>query len=86
MKLDVKRLHLPIVLTHTCTTCKSTITKDLSNQDYLSYPTLDKPFRQHFYCHECDVEDRVELLLTLSLSVLESEGHTEVHNKTEETQ
>lgn len=60
MRLDIKRLNLPFVITSTCPRCGGEVKVDLSTHPYLSYPLVGEPFKHTLY-HACvDEKDRFE--------------------------
>ena len=60
MRLDIKRLNLPFVITSTCPRCGGEVKVDLRAHSYLSYPLVGEPFEHTLY-HVCvDEEDRHE--------------------------
>ena len=66
-ELDVKRFYMPgIVLKSKCPKCGASCEIDLS-QEYLSYPTVNKPFDHLIYCDECDHEWEERLILKIKL-------------------
>lgn len=66
-ELDVKRFYCNYVINDKCPECKTLWKYDLTN-DYLSYPTTNKPIKLDGYCQECYAEwvvGFVKLTITL---------------------
>lgn len=69
-EIEVKRFYLPgYELTDECPKCKATTTYDLED-NYLSYPTANKPTRFNFCCSNCDHEWHRQILLTVKVELL----------------
>lgn len=76
----VKRFHAPCVVTSACPMCGEAVVKDLYGQEYLSYPSVNKPFTLWFY-HEYQSADGqwdehewssdVQVVLRVTLEVAE---------------
>lgn len=58
MSLDIKRCYLPIIITDTCPTCGTEVSKHLGS-DYVSYPKVNVPFEISMY-HCIEHPDRDE--------------------------
>ncbi len=68
MRLDIKRLNLPFIITSTCPRCGVEVKVDLRIHPYLSYPLVGEPFR-HTLDHMCGDEEDNEWPVTLRLVV-----------------
>lgn len=66
-----KRQRAPYALHHTCSKCGNRTTRELTGQYYLSYPIFGEPFSYTLYCNECYHEDKVMLVLDISLQIKE---------------
>lgn len=79
-ELEVKRFCVPgTVLKTTCPKCGGAYKVDF-DEDYLSYPTVGKPFKERFYCyaptddvggvceHEWEVLLQLDVVLTAPTS------------------
>lgn len=64
--IEVKRFYAPFIITDACPKCGNAVQKDLRD-DYMSYPTTDKPFSEGMYCGDCDEEWTVRLVLSIDL-------------------
>ena len=67
---DVKRFRWGGKLTRACPKCGTRRTLDGMRDDYLSYPTANEPFDLGFYCHECDHEWSVRVVLHVHLEAV----------------
>ncbi len=65
--VDVKRFYVPLTFTDKCPKCGVLDKVSYTNDQYLSYPTVNEPFlhTQYFYCNECDHEWESDCELTL---------------------
>lgn len=64
---EVKRFYLPAKVETECPKCGAKVEMDYE-QDYLSYPPINKTFDETFYCeneHEFEVPLRLKLTLEL---------------------
>ncbi len=74
--LDVKRCYLPFIVTAKCPKCGLLVQKHVDN-DYLSYPVINKPFdmpMHHVIEHEDDDEEhdwKVKVILRVMLEAAE---------------
>ena len=68
--IECKRLYLPFKITLTCPECGQNTERDLSRQDYLSYPKVGVPMDYPCYCIYCDHEWTEKVQLTIGLSVV----------------
>ena len=50
--IEVKRFNFPSKFTVTCK-CGAEVTHDFRNE-YLGYPTANRPSEVYMYCHACD--------------------------------
>jgi len=64
--IEVKRFYVPVIIKAKCPKCKKEIENDYS-QDYLSYPTANKPMETYFYCEDCDEEFYINTILKVTL-------------------
>lgn len=70
-EIDVKRFYLDgVVVSGNCPKCKEPVELDLGEQ-YLSYPPMNKPFKESMYCQECDHEFEVKLRVNISVDLIE---------------
>ncbi len=71
MKLDIKRLYLPLLLIQECPKCKKVLNKDLNNE-YISYPEIGVNSKNeiYFWCKECDHEFAINYRLNFSLEMI----------------
>ncbi len=67
-ELEIKRFYLPVVIKDKCPNCDGEISQDLEDQ-YLSYPTLNKAENIHLECESCDLEFQIPITLRISLDV-----------------
>lgn len=67
-ELNIKRFYLPIIIKRKCPNCNNECEEDLG-YSYLSYPTVNKKERLHFYCPECDCEFEIDRILKISLQL-----------------
>jgi hypothetical protein len=66
-----KRCHLPIVATETCS-CGHVMRQDLED-DYLSYPDFNEPMPLTFYCGDCGVETRRQVIIRVRMEEVPAE-------------
>jgi hypothetical protein len=70
IELEIKRCYLPgVSLEGTCPKCGAPYARDCED-DYLSYPTVNEPFKETCYCAKCQHEWKVTLRLTITLEVV----------------
>lgn len=65
--IDVKRFYLPFIFNVECPHCGEKIEKDLNDQ-YLSYPDVNKEEEAYFYCDECEGEFEVPFTLEINIT------------------
>jgi len=71
-EISEKRFYLTgIKIEAICPNCGEKIVRDLGD-DYLSYPTVNKPINIGMYCCECDGEFSFKGELELNLKVVEN--------------
>lgn len=66
--IEKKRFYVPAILRSVCPSCEVPYKRDLNDQ-YLSYPPCNVPFREHLYCGECDHEWDVDLRLDVRVTL-----------------
>lgn len=80
--MDIKRLYLPeFTLESACTECGRMIVKDFEDE-YLSYPPMNKPFDMIFWCggDGCGHEHIRKVRLGVSLTFVGNK-HEELKNE-----
>ncbi len=75
-KVDVKRLHVPVVIKDTCPKCSLPVSHDFHADRYLSYPKLNGQFRYTFCCidESCEHEWDVAIVMRVTLESPPSEA------------
>ena len=68
LEIKVKRFYLPLVIKDKCPNCDGDISCDLEEQ-YLSFPTLNKTENITLCCEECALEFHKPLTLRLSVDI-----------------
>jgi hypothetical protein len=64
-QIDCKRFYIKgLVVTTICPSCNQELIFD-GNNDYLSYPDVNKTTNIHFYCNECDNKTSVKVKLKI---------------------
>ena len=66
--IEVKRFYLPVVVKDKCPNCDGEISQNLEDQ-YLSYPTLNKADDITLVCEACDMEFQVPFTLRMSIDI-----------------
>lgn len=66
--IGVKRFCLPLIIRRACPKCGEECKLDLE-QNYLSYPTVNKREVLNFYCTECKLDFEVDSILSIFLEV-----------------
>lgn len=74
VELNVKRLHLPVVIKTNCPTCGIENEEDLQVSN-LDYPCANEEYFIDEYCSNCQCEYRIDYLLTLDFEYKVSEGN-----------
>jgi hypothetical protein len=68
-KLDTKRGYFPgVLITTICPDCKEDNFFD-GRTDYIYYPEVDKPQDVSMYCHYCECEYHITVVIKLTVSV-----------------
>lgn len=67
--LDVKRFHVPYELRQCCPSCGRVVRYNLL-AEYLSYPTVGKPFEFGMYCGDCGHEWNITVKLTMTFEAV----------------
>lgn len=71
--VPLKRFYLPFVVRDVCLPCQRPVMRDLATDEgYLSYPVLNRPFIVGVSCEECGRTWSVFVILSLSLTTLGS--------------
>ncbi len=70
--LNIKRLHLPIVIKTNCPTCGHENEEDLQVSN-LDYPCTNEECIMEQYCYSCDCRYNIDYLLTLDFEYKVSE-------------
>jgi len=72
-EVDVKRFYFPTTLEAKCPTCGTEVKREFSD-DYLSYPTANKPFDLNVYCAGPEGKDdhnfTVKVMLRVALEAV----------------
>ena len=66
--LNEKRFYLPIEVKLNCPHCENEVVHDLDD-DYLSYPTVNKAETIGLYCNKCESEFECKATIRISLEV-----------------
>ena len=66
--LEIKRFYLPIKFSVNCPHCGASNEKDFDD-DYLSYPTINKKEAVYMCCDNCDDEYEFDVCLSVGLEV-----------------
>lgn len=67
--LEVKRFYLPLTISDECPKCGGEVENDCEIA-HLSYPTLNVPIRETFWCEDCDYEWEGWIQLDLTVKVI----------------
>lgn len=75
--VDDKRCNLPYAVRSICPKCSAQEYRDLSEDDYVSYPCLGslggpapQPSKIYFTCQECEHEWTVRAILRVTMEIL----------------
>jgi len=66
-EIDIKRFYVPWYIETECPMCGLLTDNE---GEYLSYPSVGKPFKVLFSCDECDHEWYHEILLKLNIEIV----------------
>lgn len=67
-QLDVKRLHLPLIVKLKCPNCGEDIHDDL-DRNHLSFPMIGVDTDFHVYCYNCNYEGGIPMRLTITVEI-----------------
>lgn len=69
-QMDDKRFKVPgVIVEDECPKCGAAWKADLGKDHYLCYPIVGKPYDLNGYCHKCQAEWSVRVILRVSLEV-----------------
>lgn len=66
MEIDAKRFYIDKVVKKKCPNCKKKVVRDF-NDEYLSYPVLNKAMNISFWCSNCDYSWPEKFILKVEL-------------------
>lgn len=83
--IEIKRFYLPLTISDECPECGVEVENDCEIT-YLSYPTLNVPHCETFWCEDCEEEWEGWIQLDLTVKVIAAPVDDEAADTNEEPQ